>query len=76
MSLRLVDDNTRFYLILENPTPEEKKHLLDYVSSWMKVENAATVTPELPEGLEPVDVREIEIPEEKDRKIEIGRAHV
>ena len=73
MSLRLVDDNTRFYLILENPTPEEKKHLLDYVSSWMKVENAAAVTPEIPEGLEPVDVKEIEIPEEKDKKIEIPK---
>ena len=33
--VRIIDDDTRFYVILENAAEDEKKKLFDLVAQWM-----------------------------------------
>lgn len=58
MDIRLHDDETRFYIILENPSDEDKVKAMDLVSDIFKIKPNA----EKPEGVIATKVEEIVLP--------------
>lgn len=74
--VRIIDDDTRFYVILENATDDDKKKLFNLVANWMGLkEKEREEKEEKPKGMMPVKVSEVPIPTEpkKDSSIRVPR---
>lgn len=57
-TIRILNDETRFYIVIENPTAEDKKAAMDFVSKQM----GAAVAEEKPEGVLPTKVEPYKLP--------------
>ncbi|WP_097005255.1 hypothetical protein [Lacrimispora amygdalina] len=61
MDIKLLNDETRFYIVLENPSDEEKLKAIDLVSSIFGIKKKE----EKPEGVIPARVEDTKIPDEE-----------
>ena len=59
-SIRILDDDSRFYIVIENPTIEAKKAAIEFVATRLGV--GKKVQEELPMGVFPVAVMDYEVP--------------
>lgn len=57
-SVRLLNDNNRYYVVIENPTDADKKAAMDFVSKLMGI----PVKEEVPIGILPNQVVKYEVP--------------
>ena len=58
-SIRILNDGGRFYIVMENPSPEDKNAALDFVASML----GAKVSEETPTGVEPAKVEKYTVPD-------------
>jgi hypothetical protein len=62
MQIKMCDDTNRFYILLENPTNEDKLKALDLVQKLFKIEDAKKEV-ERPIGIIPNKIEDVSVPE-------------
>lgn len=61
-SIRIVNDNSRLYVVIENPTDEDRKRAMDFVTACL---NKTNIKEEKPIDVLPIKVEEPKIVEPK-----------